>query len=111
MQNAGRDWLFGFFGRRQLRHATCVLDFHQPTERNNSGSCPTLLRRTLVSKPSEDTMLRWAVIFLIVAIIAGALGVSGAVVGTAAWIAKVLFVIFIVLFLIGLISGRRGPTV
>jgi uncharacterized membrane protein YtjA (UPF0391 family) len=55
-------------------------------------------------------MLRYALIFLIVALIAGALGFF-AVEGTAAWIAKVLFVVFIILFLIGLLSGRRPPVV
>lgn len=56
-------------------------------------------------------MLRWALIFLIVAIIAGILPGLGLVEGTAAWIAKVLFVVFIVLFLIGLLTGRRPPVV
>ncbi len=51
-------------------------------------------------------MLRYALIFLIVAIVAGVLG-FGVVEGTAAWIAKVLFVVFLVLFVIGLVSGRR----
>jgi uncharacterized membrane protein YtjA (UPF0391 family) len=51
-------------------------------------------------------MLRWALIFLILAIIAGALGL-GVVAGTAAWIARVLFIVFIVLFLISLYSSRR----
>lgn len=53
-------------------------------------------------------MLRWAVIFLIIALIAGVLGISG-VAGTAAYIAKILFVIFIVLFIVSLVMGRRGP--
>jgi uncharacterized membrane protein YtjA (UPF0391 family) len=52
------------------------------------------------------TMLGWAITFLIVALIAGVLG-FGVVAGTAAWIAKVLFVVFIILFLVSLISGRR----
>lgn len=52
-------------------------------------------------------MLRWALIFLIVALLAAWLG-FGAIAGTAAWIAKVLFVLFIVLFFCTLILGRRG---
>jgi uncharacterized membrane protein YtjA (UPF0391 family) len=60
--------------------------------------------------PPEDVMLRWALLFLIIAIIAGVLGL-GVVGGTAAWIARVLFVVFIVLFLIGLLTGRRPPVV
>ena len=39
-------------------------------------------------------MLQWALMFLVVAIIAGVLGI-GVVSGTAAWIAQALFVIFI----------------
>jgi uncharacterized membrane protein YtjA (UPF0391 family) len=50
------------------------------------------------------TMLRWAVIFLIVALIAGALGFWG-IAGTAAAIAKVLFFIFIAFFLLMLLLG------
>lgn len=50
-------------------------------------------------------MLHYALIFLIVAIIAGVLG-FGAISGTAASIAKVLFIIFLVLFLISLIKKK-----
>jgi uncharacterized membrane protein YtjA (UPF0391 family) len=53
-------------------------------------------------------MLGWALTFLIVALIAGALGM-GVVSGTAAYIAKVLFVVFLVLFLISLIAPRLRP--
>ncbi|EMI41551.1 secreted protein containing DUF1328 [Rhodopirellula sp. SWK7] len=45
---------------------------------------------------------------MIIALIAGVLG-FGVVAGTAASIAKVLFVVFLVLFVIGLLMGRRGP--
>lgn len=51
-------------------------------------------------------MLRYAVIFLIVALIAGVLG-FGVLAGTAMWIAKVLFVVFLILFLVSLITGRK----
>ncbi len=53
-------------------------------------------------------MLHYALLFLVVALIAGVLG-FGFVAGTAAYIAKVLFIVFLVLFLISLIGGRRGP--
>jgi len=53
-------------------------------------------------------MLRYALIFLIVAIVAGVLGL-GVVAGTAAWIARVLFIVFIVLFLVSLAAGRHMP--
>jgi uncharacterized membrane protein YtjA (UPF0391 family) len=49
-------------------------------------------------------MLYWAFVFLIIALVAGAFGLGG-VAGTAAGIARVLFGIFVVLFLIGLVLG------
>jgi uncharacterized membrane protein YtjA (UPF0391 family) len=51
-------------------------------------------------------MLRYSLIFLVVALIAGALGFF-AVAGTAAFIARILFVVFLVLFLVSLLSGRK----
>jgi uncharacterized membrane protein YtjA (UPF0391 family) len=53
-------------------------------------------------------MLRNAVIFLIIALIAGIFSLNG-VEGVALWIARVLFLIFIVLFLVSLVTGRRPP--
>jgi uncharacterized membrane protein YtjA (UPF0391 family) len=54
----------------------------------------------------EITMLRYALIFLIIALIAGALGFFS-LSGTAMYIAKVLFFIFLVIFVVSLILGRR----
>ncbi|MBL9208933.1 MAG: DUF1328 domain-containing protein [Opitutaceae bacterium] len=51
-------------------------------------------------------MLSYAVTFLLVAIIAGVLG-FGVISGTAAMIAKALFVLFLVFFLVSLFMGRR----
>jgi uncharacterized membrane protein YtjA (UPF0391 family) len=51
-------------------------------------------------------MLYYSVIFLIVALLAGVLG-FGVIAGTAALIAKVLFIIFLVLFIASLFRGRR----
>jgi uncharacterized membrane protein YtjA (UPF0391 family) len=53
-------------------------------------------------------MIGWAITFLVIAIIAAILG-FGLVVGAAAWLAKACFVVFLVLFLISLVSGRRTP--
>ncbi|MBJ6361349.1 DUF1328 domain-containing protein [Paenibacillus sp. GCM10012307] len=50
-------------------------------------------------------MLKWAAIFFVIAIIAAIFGFGG-IVSAAAGIAKVLFYIFLVLFLISLITGR-----
>jgi uncharacterized membrane protein YtjA (UPF0391 family) len=53
-------------------------------------------------------MLSWTLIFLVVALIAGALGFTG-VAGAAVGIARVLFTIFIILFLATLVfSLVRG---
>ena len=54
-------------------------------------------------------MLYWALMFLIVALIAGALGFGGVVTGTMVQIAQILFVLFIVLFLVSLLTGVRRP--
>ena len=51
-------------------------------------------------------MLRWALIFLIIALIAGALGFFH-LEGTAMYIAKVLFVVFLIIFVVSLLTGRR----
>ena len=51
-------------------------------------------------------MLSWAFLFLIIALVAGALGFGG-IAGTAAGISRALFGIFLVLFLIGLVLGLR----
>jgi len=49
-------------------------------------------------------MLRWALIFLVVALLAGVLGFAGIMVA-AAGIAKLLFYLFVVLFVISLFMG------
>ena len=56
------------------------------------------------SNPEEETMLRWALAFFIIAIIAAIFGFAG-IAAAAAGIAKILFFIFIVLFLIALVGG------
>jgi uncharacterized membrane protein YtjA (UPF0391 family) len=59
-------------------------------------------------------MLRWAFVFLIVALIAGLLGFTG-IAGNSMYIARVLFFIFLVIFLLSLVYGLatgkrlRGP--
>jgi uncharacterized membrane protein YtjA (UPF0391 family) len=59
----------------------------------------------------ETDMLYYAVVFLVIALIAGALGFFG-VAGAAVGIAKILFFVFLVLFVVSLLLGRRaGPTI
>jgi uncharacterized membrane protein YtjA (UPF0391 family) len=53
-------------------------------------------------------MLRWAIIFLIIALVAGLLGLFR-VQWIASEIAWILFVVFLILFLVSLVTGRRGP--
>lgn len=53
-------------------------------------------------------MLRYALLFLIVAIIAAVFGFGG-IAADSAWIAKLLFVLFLILFVISLLFGRRTP--
>jgi uncharacterized membrane protein YtjA (UPF0391 family) len=59
-------------------------------------------------------MFGWAITFLIVALIAAVLGFGG-IAGTAMEIAKVIFVVAIILFIASLIYGlvtrRRPPAV
>ena len=51
-------------------------------------------------------MLYWAVVFLIVGLVAGVLGFSG-VAGTAVNIAWILFVVGLILALVFFVLGRR----
>ncbi len=53
-------------------------------------------------------MLRWAIAFFVLAIIAGFLGFGG-LQGDLAYIAKILVFVFLVLFVVSLIFGRSGP--
>jgi uncharacterized membrane protein YtjA (UPF0391 family) len=65
------------------------------------------------SKHKEDSMLGWIILLLILSFIAAVFGFGGIAVA-AAGIAKILFFIFVVLFLISLIAylaRGRGPKV
>src|SRR5689334_4787913 len=62
------------------------------------------------SDPHKETiMLHYAAVFFVIAVIAAIFGFTGIAVG-AAEIAKVLFFVFLVLFVVSLIAGmfRRG---
>jgi uncharacterized membrane protein YtjA (UPF0391 family) len=71
--------------------------------------------QTLSQQPNFHTitgrafvMLRWAIVFLVIALIAGALGLSG-VAGTSSNIAWILFVVFLILMVVSFIfGGLRG---
>lgn len=55
-------------------------------------------------------MINWAITFLVIALIAAVLG-FGVLAGTAMSIAKILFFVFIVLFIVSFIMGRKSPRV
>ena len=54
-------------------------------------------------------MLSWAITFLVIALIAAVLGFGG-IAGTAVGFAKILFFVFLVLFVVSLIFGGRKPS-
>jgi len=58
----------------------------------------------------EARMLSWTVTFLIIALVAAFFGFGG-IAGTAVEIAKVLFFVFLVLFIISLVFGWRRPPI
>lgn len=55
-------------------------------------------------------MLRWALVFLVFALIAALLGFTN-IAGQSMYIAKILFFVFLVIFLVGLVyslvTGKR----
>lgn len=51
-------------------------------------------------------MLRWSIVFLVVALLAGLFGFTE-VAGTSWLLAKILFFVFLLLFVISLILGTR----
>ena len=53
-------------------------------------------------------MLNWAITFLVIALIAAVFGFGG-IAGTAAGMAKILFFVFIILFLVSFIVPRLRP--
>lgn len=53
-------------------------------------------------------MLSWALAFLVIALVAAIFGFA-VIAGTAAWIARGVFIVFVVLFLVSLISKRSTP--
>jgi len=55
-------------------------------------------------------MLQMSILFLVIALIAGLLGLTGAQF-IASEIAWVLFVVFLILFVVSFVFGRRAPPV
>jgi uncharacterized membrane protein YtjA (UPF0391 family) len=65
---------------------------------------PTLRIQSSTTTPEDLTMLKWALIFLVISIVSGILGFSGVSAATAK-IAKILFVLALLLFLAFLIAA------
>ena len=55
-------------------------------------------------------MLRWAIVFAVLALVAGLLGFIG-LQGDFAYIAKILLYVFLALFVISLIFGRGSRAI
>src|SRR2546430_15640151 len=91
----------------------CPAFIHRPSCEAGAGSIllfqeapwPMEAQVNLKLSRERNTMLSWAITFLVIAIIAAVLGFGG-IAGTAAGIAKVLFFVFLVLFVISLFFGR-----
>jgi uncharacterized membrane protein YtjA (UPF0391 family) len=96
---------FGFSARNCQEHSF----------RSRIGSATTALIVALLLEPKTwksevRVMLSWVVTFLIIALIAGILGFGG-IAGASIEIAKVIFFIAVVLFLVSAVVGlARGRT-
>lgn len=53
-------------------------------------------------------MLQWGLAFLIIALVAAALGFGGILVGTALFAAKIVFIVALVIWIASFFTGR-GP--
>ena len=88
-------------------------DIHRPFRAENRGFCGG---KNAAHRVLNDTakggvaVLYYALVFLIVGLIAGVLGATG-VAAIASQIAWILFIVGIILLVIHLATGRRGPVV
>lgn len=76
---------------------------------NSIGKQPAIIGYKLTKNicllwKGEVIMLRWALIFFVVAVIAAFFGFIG-IAGAAIDIAKIIFYIFLILFVISLVAG------
>ena len=56
----------------------------------------------------ETPMLRWALVFLVVALLSALFGFTD-VAGTSMVAAKILFFVFLVMFIVSMVMGYRAP--
>ena len=91
-------------------------DLHQVTWQAHRAGGYTNLLFSLDAGASTQTniqgsvMLHYAVVFLVIALIAAVLGFGGIAAG-AAGIAKILFFVFLVIAIITFFAGRGAPRV
>src|SRR5690606_7237330 len=101
----------------QVRRATCkavmgkvllVLQTTRSTTRRIADGTQHALHRGepsgAFSPTQEVTMLYYAIVFFVIALIAAALGFGG-LAGAATGIAKILFFVFLILFIASLVFG------
>lgn len=80
-------------------HLSCMVSFSSASDQPFLRFPPHPLQLT-------KNMLSWTLTFIIVALIAGVLG-FGTLAGAAATVAQVCFVIFLILFVVSLIRGKK----
>jgi uncharacterized membrane protein YtjA (UPF0391 family) len=79
-------------------------DAHLDDRWFGTQSGPEAFGRLQTAQRQENIMFSWAIAFLIIALIAGALG-FGVVAGTAFAAAKIIFVVALLAFLISAVLG------
>jgi len=77
-------------------------DAAERVQASNFGAAQSL--SLLTEEVSKMGLLHWTILFLIVAIVAAVMGFTG-LASTAAGVARILFGIFLVLFLVSLVVG------
>jgi uncharacterized membrane protein YtjA (UPF0391 family) len=65
--------------------------------------------RACAHQTKDLTMLHWAAVFFVIALLAAVFGFGG-IAASAVGVAKILFVVFLVLAVVSLIFGRRVST-
>ena len=77
--------------------------------RNEFTRIQVARRMVDASRPEEIVMLHYAIVFLVIALIAAVLGFGG-IAGTAAGIAKILFFVFVIMAVVTFVLGllKRG---
>jgi len=73
----------------------------------NAISIAKIAERSSRNLKKEQTMLHYAVVFLVLALVAAVFGFGGVAIA-AAGIAKILFFLFLIGFVISLVVGRRS---